>query len=366
MLPVINNYKDLMKLNKALAQMSLNKVTIQSVYYTKNIIKVDYKELNIDRFLYDYVTKQSFVLEGKVERLKQYDFTRLNCLVHPREFREQIESYINNLTMMGGKEFTLWDFKIKIEPNEVVLKEYTKVRAKEVFIPYFITRIGAQAFYNYYQKLERVIIQEGSQLRTIEKGAFGWCSHLQEINLPEGLEKIEGDAFMECSLKEIIIPSTTKVIGDRAFYDVKTLITLIIKEDSQLREIGAHAFNETSIHKLYLPQFLEKIGVYAFQSCNNLKEVVIPNNVKEVGIGAFSLCHNIENLIVGEGVKKIPNFFIQDSHKLKNIKILGDIESIGDGAFYRTSIEEVIIPKSSPIALEGGSRRLLGVNVIKG
>ena len=73
----------------------------------------------------------------------------------------------------------------------------------EFEIPYGVTKIGRQAFYN-QNKMTKVIIPE--TVKEIEPNAFGYCNSLTNINIPSSVEKIGEGCFDSCkNLSEIRI-----------------------------------------------------------------------------------------------------------------------------------------------------------------
>ena len=84
--------------------------------------------------------------------------------------------------------------------------------------------------------------------------AFSNCSRLIEVELCEGLQQIQQNAFLVCySLERISIPSSVKEIGFGAFMYC-----------SQLRNVE-------------LGEGLENIGRYAFAYCGSLERIVVPS-----------------------------------------------------------------------------------------
>lgn len=109
-----------------------------------------------------------------------------------------------------------------------------------------VMEISANAFRN-CANLREVIFQEGSQLRTILKGAFYQCSNLVKIALPDGLETIGVGCFSESGLTEVVIPSSVTVIEKDAFSDSKNLKKVSFQERSRLKKIEAECFRDTGI-----------------------------------------------------------------------------------------------------------------------
>ena len=159
-LPTINSYKDFIAFNNSLP-VSSPPLNIERVSYSKNIIIVNSQSLGIDRFLYNYITNPC-KLTGKINRLREYDFSRLVLLVYPEAFLEEFKSRVNNLILLGmleDKRITLWDFQIEIGTDDITIVASNNPRAEEVVIPYFITRIGKSAF-QYHSSLRKVFFQD--------------------------------------------------------------------------------------------------------------------------------------------------------------------------------------------------------------
>lgn len=87
------------------------------------------------------------------------------------------------------------------------------------------------------------------RVKTISREAFFYNKELEILHLPEGLEKIERLAFVECGLREITIPCSVREIEADAFYSCKRLEKVRIQNP------------ET------------KAGVGAFDQCKNIKEI---------------------------------------------------------------------------------------------
>lgn len=81
-------------------------------------------------------------------------------------------------------------------------------------IPNTVVEIGPQSFYR--SQIKNVIIP--SSVKKIGSESFFACYNLEEVNLPEGLERIEWRALYGChKIKTIVVPSSVTFIGGEAF-----------------------------------------------------------------------------------------------------------------------------------------------------
>lgn len=81
-------------------------------------------------------------------------------------------------------------------------------------IPNTVVEIGPQSFYR--SQIKNVIIP--SSVKKIGSESFFRCYNLEEVNLPEGLERIEWRALYGChKIKTIVVPSSVTFIDGGAF-----------------------------------------------------------------------------------------------------------------------------------------------------
>ncbi len=171
------------------------------------------------------------------------------------------------------------------------LNKYTGSEA-HVVVPPAVRTIGQGAFKN-NQKLESVVLP--GCLEVIEESAFLGCKNLRTIHIPPSVWRIESKAFEGCeSLEEILLPTDLIHLGDNAFAKCKALKTIVLPGSiskverwtfyksgltkavlhAGIHTIGAHAFFDTPLKEIQLPESLDLIDAHAFSSCEDLSCVI--------------------------------------------------------------------------------------------
>ena len=98
-----------------------------------------------------------------------------------------------------------------------------------------------------------------------------------------------------------------------------------------------------------IPNTVTKIGKEAFAHCYDLPEIAIPDSVIEaipdsvieLGEDAFSSCDSLSKVTIGKGLKAIPRYAFYYCVSLKSIEIPGNVETIGESAFFGAVLSEI-------------------------
>ncbi len=203
---------------------------------------------------------------------------------------------------------------------------------EEVIIPEGVEKIGFEAFYG-CGELESVHLP--STITEIGLGAFGKCEKLSEINFPQSLEKIGLESFYSCNLKSVVIPANVAEIGGGAFSRNKNLES--IKIDASIKELpcgrllNGFFYDCTSLKEVILPATLEEIGGYAFQNCKSLESIILPTSLKEIGANAFYGCESLKEVVVPYGVKEIGPGAFENNKNLESVYVPDSVTSLGNG-----------------------------------
>ncbi|MEE3412385.1 MAG: leucine-rich repeat protein [Bacteroidales bacterium] len=202
--------------------------------------------------------------------------------------------------------------------------------------------------------------------------AFGYCTGLTSITIPNSVTTIGGGAFYHCTgLTSIIIPNSVTTIGEDAFRNCTGLTSITI--GNSVTTIGNGAFVScTGLTSVSIPNSVTSIGGWAFGNCTGLTSVTIPNSVTTIGLEAFRYCtglttinynpvncsgdgfsydyhwldgcDNITTVNIGNSVQTIPPYFMCRKSGLTSVTIPNSVTSIGESAFsHCTSLDIVTI-----------------------
>ncbi len=162
--------------------------------------------------------------------------------------------------------------------------------------PKSLITVKSEAFYN-CPGLTSLVLAEGTKV--IEDGAFSSCAALENITLPDSLERIGGWAFFLTACYDNndgdLFYIGNHLIEAYASDPESILGNIAVREGT--RTIADYAFEYGDVPTLTLPESLVSIGEYAFHFCN-FENITIPKNVSFIGEGAFESCYNLKQINV--------------------------------------------------------------------
>ena len=207
---------------------------------------------------------------------------------------------------------------------------------------------------------------------TIAGAAFGRCSNLTSIEIPNSVTSIGDSAFYECtSLTSIEIPGSVTSIGEFAFYKCTSLTSVQIPDS--VESIDSYTFDGCiSLTSIEIPNAVTSIGYSAFNGCSNLAEIKLPDTLTSIvrtafdNTGYYNNNSNWENgvLYIGNHLIKAKNTIsgkysikpgiliiagsaFSSCSRLTSIEISESVTIIGDYAFHGcTSLTSVQVPDS--------------------
>ena len=207
-------------------------------------------------------------------------------------------------TAQAAESKTYNGFMYEEKESEITITGYVGDKT-EVVIPGEIngkkvTTIGDRAF-GECTSLTSVTIPEG--VTGIGNRAFNDCTSLTSVTIPEGVTSIGDDAFSLCvKLTSISLPKSLTSIGSWGF-SATGLTSITIPEN--VRSIGCEAFYACKLKKVVLPEGITRISSRTFAMCSNLTDITIPNSVTSIDEGAFCGCDKLDSIVIPDSVIEI-------------------------------------------------------------
>lgn len=272
-------------------------------------------------------------------------------------------------------------FRVHKSTYSIGKYSFAKTNVRKVQIQLSVVVIHKYAFYN--SNVEHITFlpsKNNNTLQKIEDSIFFGCSKMNWINmtiLPTNI--IPKRFFYGCeSLKQIILPENTKVIGEEAF-SYTSISTMFIPKDVYLIKYGAFAhcaklanfevckqnkifiakdgilfdkFNHTLVmypaalkNKSYsIPKSIIKIDPCGF-SHSQLQILKIPHTVNKIGARAFEFS-SLTKINVPVSVYSLGSAAFSNCASLKSVTMENvTITVLQDNLFVNcTSLKNVILP----------------------
>lgn len=259
--------------------------------------------------------------------------------------------YNSIVYLLNIKDKTAFVVQNKSTSEEIVIPSYIEYENQE----YYITKILEGSF-SKSRSIKLLRFSEDSQLQTIEKKSFsysaieciifpssltdlkeGWCQDMPYINKivvkPNnpiyqsyedkfilGKSKPEKNFFdvLVFSIRNIVtetVPDFIEIIGPFAFERCEELKTIKFSEDSCLKIIEKYAFLNSSIEKFSLPIHVTRICQSAFLGCLMLE--TIDSKLRIIEKYAF-YDSSIEKITIPKNVIELKEGWCGSNEKNKN------------------------------------------------
>mgnify|MGYP000130304055 CR=1 FL=1 len=229
----------------------------------KLIIQKDVKELP-DAFAYQLKALEEVIFEGEIESIGSNAFG--GC--------EKLESVeLGKVKSMGNGVFincpSLKSLKIEGDEN-LVLSSNTVASWGTNWpgaAPLETFELGAGTI-NFNLNGKKDTLKEvklGDGVKDIPDYFLSGCTKLETLEIGNGITKIGNHAFEQTDITSITIPDSVTAIGEQAFNGCTSLTEVNIPKNSKLETIGDGAFYDTRVLKMYLPGGVKTLGVGAFQ-----------------------------------------------------------------------------------------------------
>ena len=191
---------------------------------------------------------------------------------------------------------------------------------------------------------------------------------VENLVIPETIEEIGYEAFsgLEC-LKSVVIGSNIKEISSAAFFDCPNLASVTIEGDLDLVGTSAFAnctslteikFNKvkgfdsgvfdgcTSLASFEFPEGIETANLGNFLANTAIESIEIPSSLLGFNMsGMLSNCSNLRYVDLPDVMSTIPSYIFSGCENLTSIDIPSSVIEIGSGAFYKSGLLSVTLPR---------------------
>lgn len=264
---------------------------------------------------------------------------------------------------------TLWsassNYSVSFGSGITRIGDWMRLSASgSVSIPSTVTSIGTKAFYE--APMTSLTIANGTSL-TLGDEAFGACTSLSSLTLPDSLSSFTGSPFNGCtSLTSVTLPISfgytgsmfngctslssfafTRGTGNGYVYSEQTYqLTPWYTESSSvtvtfadgINSIGAYTFKGCTklAGAVSLPSSLTSVGAYAFEGDSNITSLSFAANNVTLSNGSFGGCSGIKTLIIPIRVNAVVNpedAAFEGCNGLTSLTLSGN----GDGVAYEES-----------------------------
>ena len=249
-------------------------------------------------------------------------------------------------------------------------------KLQEAVIPDGVTFVGAFAFRGCTQ-LEKAVLGSGIEewgTDWSDNAAFSGCTKLTDVTIEEGCAYIPANCFFNCTALETVeIPESCTSLGAGAFKNCSVLETVVLNEG--LQQIYAEAFkDDTALVHTVLPESLLLVDNHAFYN-TRLRDVRIPDKVLTIGYFAFAENPALRTVYIGESVETWnttwgENAAFRNDVRIESVEIAEGCMYVGSYAFDNCiSLTEIDIPITATSVDNGafrGCTSLTRVSMLRG
>lgn len=161
-------------------------------------------------------------------------------------------------------------------------------------IPRFIN--GEAPWYESREQIKGIVVEDG--VKGIASGAFFGCDSAVYAKLPDSVEWVEPLLFKDCtSLQSVVLPDGLEDCWS-AFYGCSSLKEVTLPSES--RVLNYFVFSGcTSLEEIIVPDSVTVIQGFAFRDCVGLKSVTLPAGLVRIQSMAFTGCDALTDVWFG-------------------------------------------------------------------
>ena len=275
------------------------------------------------------LTSEVFMNNSSIESvvipasITEYALTGLNMFVNCKSLKYvKIESSADIVECMFDRCTSLETVEITGAPTKIESYAFQGTKMKSFQIPSSVKEIDAYAFYG---------------------------SDIENITIPASVVTIQGAVFEDCTMLKKVKYETSADIGVKLFSGCSSLEAIEIT--GKIKNIYSEAFEYSGLKEFVIPSSVTYLGEYSF-ALTKLEHITIPSTVKSYGCNVFSNCENLVSARI-ESDADISGAMFACCYKLSKLEVIGKPTAIRSLAFYKTQLENAVIPSSVTIIEDG-------------
>ncbi len=228
--------------------------------------------------------------------------------------------------------------------DDMVLVRYLDTSTENIEVAPGTTKIGESALFK-HPNLKSVVLPDG--VREIDKCAFKDCESLTHIEVPETLERIEGEAFVNTRIDGIYIPKKLEYIGPMALVsagafraeDAPSIQNIKVNpENKKFYKAGsllcehldggedAVVVRDTSDHIVKFPRSVTTVLPYALGGATDIEELYVSDNITTIHMRGFAFDCHIPKIYmhIDKAVEGHTDFFFAFPNNMRGKRQLGN------------------------------------------
>ena len=189
----------------------------------------------------------------------------------------------------------------------------------------------------------------GHDVSSVEPNAFMLNKQIEYVEFGKNFTTISAMSFAGSALKEVILPSSMKLLVWGAFQECPDLKTVTVLDSDLIKIPETCFYNCKSLTEVNLGNNISTIEKLAFSDCTSLKSITIPRATTSIAPNAFRNCSNLtikgykdsfaEEFALEAGI----NFEIIPEYEIGDVDLNG-IVNVNDATliqYYAVSIKEL-------------------------
>jgi hypothetical protein len=197
---------------------------------------------------------------------------------------------------------------------------------------------------HYFGSATRIVIPKSVEF--LGNRCFYECKSLKEVIFEDGcnLKRIDECAFKRSGLKSIRIPKSVEFLGKECFSECQSLSEVIFEDGCTLKRIDEGAFSFSGLKSIRIPKSVEFLGKECFSECKSLTEVIFEDecNLKRIDASAFKFS-GLKSIRIPKSVEFLGKCCFLCCLSLNEVIFTGEVE-IGSEAFALSSVKNVKVP----------------------